>query len=345
MLNEWLTWWMQQLLSLLPGGVRPGAGGRGSAVTLALTANFASVDLSVRRGGRVGQLGRFPLTAAGMEAMRGAVGGRGGARAGAQAGVAELLLPPGLLLDQAVVLPLAAERDPERVLGYEMDRLTPFAAADLFWTWVVERRDRVRNQVHLRLYLTPRAPLLPVMQALAAAGVRLARIGAGGVSIKLDRAPVSAWRRRVPAALAAACVLLGVGLAAAPFIRQSREANMIERRISAARPAVDQAEALRRRAAAAAAGVDVLAAQRATSGDVLETLAVLTNTLPDDTVLTDLSMHARGIVITGQSGAAARLIAALAAEPGLRNPAFAAPVTRNDTTKSEGFSIRAEIAP
>lgn len=328
---------MQQLLSLLPDGMRAGGSRQRDGVVLALAETLASVDAAVRRGGRMAELGRFPLTAAGVEALRRAIGGRGGG--------GELRLPPGLLLDQLVVLPLAAARDPERVLRYEMDRLTPFAAADLFWTWVVERRDRARNQVHLRLYLTPRAPLLPVIQQLSGAGVRLARIGAAAIAIELDMAPVSTWRRRAPAALAVICVLLGVGLAAAPFVRQSREANMVERRIASARPAVDQAEALRRRAAAAAAGVDVLAAQRASSGDVLETLAVLTNALPDDTVLSDLSLHAHVIVMSGQSAAAARLIAALAAEPGLRNPAFAAPVTRNDTTKTEEFSIRAEMAP
>ena len=89
------------------------------------------------------------------------------------------------------------------------------------------------------------------------------------------------------------------------------------------------------------AGVDVLAAQRAKVGDPLAVLATLTDVLPDDTVLTDFSLRQRVVTISGQSGGAARLIPALAADPALRDPAFTAPVTRNETQHSDGFSIRA----
>jgi hypothetical protein len=48
--------------------------------------------------------------------------------------------------------------------------------------------------------------------------------------------------------------------------------------------------------------------------------------------------------MSGQSATAARLISALAADPAIRNPAFSAPVTRNETTHTDLFSIRAEAA-
>ncbi|HYZ64615.1 MAG TPA: PilN domain-containing protein, partial [Acetobacteraceae bacterium] len=66
--------------------------------------------------------------------------------------------------------------------------------------------------------------------------------------------------------------------------------------------------------------------------------------LPDDTYLYELSLRDRVLTVSGQSAAAARLIPLLAADPAVRNPAFAAPVTRNETTGAESFSIRAEIA-
>lgn len=344
MLNEFLTWWTQQLLSLVPVALRQRGAGRGDAVIVGVAGSLAAVDLVVRRRGKEGALGRFPVTDAGAAGMRTALGTSGDGR-----GAAELRLAPGMVLEQAVMLPLAAERDLVRVLQYEMDRLTPFRADDLFWTSRVERRDRARGQVHVRLFLTPRAPLVPVLQVLRLAGVRPGVVRGGNgpadVSMALEREPAGAWRGRVVAGLAVVCALLAVAVVAAPFWRQSREAHAVERRIAFLRPAVDQAEGLRRQLAAAAAGVDVLAAQRAQSGDALEMLATVTGTLPDDTVLSDLAFHGRGIVMSGQSAAAARLIGALAADPALRNPSFAAPVTRNDTTGTEGFSIRAEMAP
>ena len=328
MLNEFLSWWAQQLLAFVPAR-RDAA--RADGTVLALTPGLDAVELVLR--GQDAPLGRFPLTQPGLAALRTA----------ARTLPAGLRLPPGMLLEQDVVLPLAAERDAGRVLGYEMDRLTPFRADQVFWAWRLLRRDRGRQQLHLRLLLVPRAPLLPVLQALAASGIRPAVLRSGDAVLPLDLAPTRA-RRLVPA-LAVACTLLAIGAIVAPFVQQSREAHRVERQIAALRPAVDQAEALRRRAAAAAAGTDALAAQRAQSGDALESLAVLTNLLPDDTVLTDLALRQRVATVSGQSAAAARLIPALAADPAIRNPAFTAPITRNDTTRTEGFSLRAEMAP
>ncbi len=333
MIGDFLRWWGQQLLSLLPAsGARPG-----DAVIAVLRAP-GLVELIVRRRGKEGALGRFALDPAGIAALRAARGSR-------RAPVL-LRLPAGMLLAQPVVLPLAAERDPERVLRYEMDRLTPFAADELFWTASVVRRDRARAQLHLRLALVPRAQLAPVLEGLAQAGLHPGALeGPAGERIELAGRHGGRWRQRAASGLAAACVLLAVAAAAVPFALQSRESRRIERRIATLRPAVEQAEALRRGIATTAAGIDVLASQRARVGNPLAVLAALTDILPDDTVLTDLGMRQRVITLSGQAASAARLIPALAADPAFRDPAFAAPVTRNETTRGEGFSIRAEAAP
>jgi general secretion pathway protein L len=65
--------------------------------------------------------------------------------------------------------------------------------------------------------------------------------------------------------------------------------------------------------------------------------------LPDDTYLTLLTITQRKLSISGRSASAARLIGALAANPALRNPTFAAPVVRDETNGGEMFSIRVEV--
>ena len=71
----------------------------------------------------------------------------------------------------------------------------------------------------------------------------------------------------------------------------------------------------------------------------------MTELLPDDTFLSDLSLRQRRLTIGGQSAAAAKLIPGLAADPMFRNPGFTAPVTRSDQLKKDVFSLRAEVAP
>ena len=335
MLDEFLTWWKGQLVSLLPPRLR-GRDADRDTVNLVLAPTLDTVEVPAQPRFRTVSPERFGSAGPGFAALRARLGAR-------TAPKADLVLPPGLLLEQAVTLPLATERELGRVLRFEMDRLTPFAADDVFWSWRITGRNRGEGQLHLVLSLTPRAPLLPVLDALAAAGLRARLLRSGAAVITLDQVVEAAWRRRVRWGLAAACAVLAVGAAAAPFLRQSLDSRKVERGIAALRPAVERADALRRRAVADAAGVDVLAAQRAESGNVLAMLAALTVALPDDTSLTDLAFRARVATISGRSGAAVRLIPLLTAEPALQNTAFTAAVTRNDTTGTEGFTLQTEL--
>jgi general secretion pathway protein L len=140
-------------------------------------------------------------------------------------------------------------------------------------------------------------------------------------------------------------LLLAVAAAGTPFVTQSLAIAAVEARIAALQPRVAEVEALRRRIAAGTAGNDVIAAERARNGDALQVLATVTDLMPDDTVLADLSLRQGKLDISGRSLTAARLIPAMAADPTLRNPSFVAPVTRTPDGKADTFVIRAELSP
>ena len=336
MIGAFLSWWGGQLRSLLPAS----GFGQGSGIVAALSTASAHtvLDVTARRRGKPAALGRFTVDPAGMTALRDALGQR-------RAPI-ELSLPPGMLLEQNVTLPAAAEPALGQVLRYEMDRLTPFTANELFWGWAVQRRDRARGSMSVRLFLAPQAALVPILDALRQAGLHPAALQGGpGQWIDLGRAQAKGWRRRAVPALAALCAVLAASAVTIPFVQQWRASRQIERQIAALQPAVDRAEVLRRKLVSASACKDVLAAELARVGDPLSVLAALTDILPDDAVLTELAMRQRVVTISGQAASAARLIPALAADQAFRDPAFIAAVTRNETLHSEGFSIRAEAVP
>ncbi len=349
MLKEFLAWWGAQLAGLLPPVLRARRIGSGNAIVadLAVAGGQPAIELLARRNRREASLGRFAGTgAAATDALRQALSRRN------DVGGAVLRVPASFVLDRQITLPVAAERDLDRVLQYEMDRLTPFSADEVFSAYHVEARDRARNRLSVRLRVVPRMTVAPYLAMLAQAGLRAASIEmqgetSPGRAIPLSRevAGGAVWRRRGAWALATACVLLAVAAAALPFVRQQHQLHSVEGFIAALRPRVDEAETLRRRIAAAASGVDVIAAQRARVGDALATLAAVTDILPDDTSLTELTLSQRKLGVQGQSAAAARLIAALAADPAIRNPSFAAPVIRNDAGRADIFSIQAEMLP
>lgn len=317
MLDTLLRWWATEMLRWVPAGIlRPR--GEGAVATLAAD---GSLPIANRRG-----------TARQAVVLR---------------------VPAAAMLEREVPLPLAAERDPDAVLGFEMDRLTPFAAADVHWGWMPVRRDKAAGRIVLRLLLVPKVAVAAALAALAADGLVPVAIEAGMIEAGMIEAGV----RRIPlrdrvrgsrrgqwvlAGLGAACGVLCVVAVALPFALQSARLAEAEAAIAALRPRVDRVDALRRRALAGGADRDAVVAERARVGDTLAVVAALTAVLPDDTFLTELTLRGGQVTVSGQSAAAVRLIGAIAADPVFHNPAFTAPVTRAEGGRLDSFSLRAD---
>jgi general secretion pathway protein L len=336
MLREFVLWWARQMRTLLPRRLLPDFE---RADALLVDAQGEHVTLTLRRRGRETGLWKLPLS-----------GSRLPAALRRRPRRVVLRLRPGALLERPVVLPLAAERNLERVLGYEIDRLTPFAAANVVWQAVVARRDRAQGRLTVRLSLVPRAELGPALDMLARVGITptcLEAVARDGSPRRIALAAASTGRAGwlLPALAGGVAAALAVGVLVVPFVTQTLARNATERAIAALAPRVSRVEALRKHLADGAAGVDALTAERARTGDVLLVLAAVTQILPDDTVLSEFSLHQGKLGISGQSPAAAQLIPALAADPTFRNPTFAAPVTRAADGHTDQFVIHAELAP
>lgn len=346
MLSEFFHWWARQMLDLLPSGLGRPDVGRANALVIRLrdlTTAMASVTALRRVRGIETPLGSFELDSAGIDRLRAVAMRR-------KVGVL-LEVEPALLLEREAVLPLAAEGDIERVLGYEMDRITPFTAAELFWAWHMVRRNRTLGKLNIRLSMIHRSGLAPVLDALRAAGLEPAMIAAPAPDqtmryIPLVRVAVAPARQRRALGWATAlCAALLIATIAKPLVLNERGIRAADARIEGLKPRVAEVELLRRRQAAEINGADVFAAASARVGSPLQALAGLTDILPDDTWLSALSLRQRVLTFTGQSARAARLITTLSAEPAWRNPVFATPVTRADSGGSDQFSIHTELAP
>jgi general secretion pathway protein L len=324
-----LRWWATQLLALVPRQLRDGPADALVVTPDGATPEGLDVRLEGRKRGRLGPARHLRLDQAGLASLRRL---RGRRRLVLQA-------PAGALLVRDVVLPLAAARDPAAVLRYEMDRLTPFTAAEVFWRWSDLRRDRAGDRLLLRLSVVPRDSLAAVRDALAAANLRPDRLEAavpGGGTVLLDAGAATGQIR----GLAILCACLALVAAALPLLRQERTVVAVEARIAALRPLAARAEVLRQ-----GQGADVVSAERARIGDPLQALAALAVLLPADTVLSELSLQGGRLELQGDTAAAARLIGLLAAAPDFRDPAFTAPVTRAADGPGERFTLRAALVP
>ena len=340
MLVEFLEWWGGQLRELMPTRwlSQPGA------------ADALIADVSVpgvlamrrRRRGVEQRLAEVHGDDAGAPGLRAAVGGR-------PRGEPVLLrVPPSCVLERAVSLPLAAERDLGRVLGYEMERLTPFTAAELVWDHAILLRDRARGRINLRLTMVPRAAVAQAVAMLRSLGVAPAALEAampdGLRLLKLMQEGRAARPWLSTGSLALAVGVLALIVLASPFLRQALRLSELHGQLETMAPRIAQVDVLRRRIAGTTAGGDAVAAETRRVGDTLEALAALTEVLPDDSYLTEFTMRERKITMAGLGASAPKLISGLSADPRVKNPAFTAPVTKSETNHLDVFAIRAELA-
>jgi general secretion pathway protein L len=345
MLREYYDWWVGQMLAFAPDRLRRSLIDAPQALLVEpdpASGGQVMLTLSTRRHDQTGRLGRFPLDA---EALAPTLDGFD------PNGPVWLVLPSDLLLEKRLTLPSAAQRDLDRVLGFELDRETPFSADEAWWDHAIEERDRQQGTITVRLSLVPRAAIAPLIAGLQAAGITpsgLEVAAADGtmrqITIDATRHSGAAWHERSVRLAAIACAALLVLAIAMPFARQVWTKMDLDAQMAALKPKVDEAEKLRRQLDGAG-GSDVLSADRARLGDPMRVLSAATTLLPNDTYLTDFTMSQRRLTLNGQSVGPAKLIGAFAADPTFKDPAFAAPSTHIEGAKTETFSISAEARP
>jgi general secretion pathway protein L len=345
MVRDFLGWWFGQLADLMPQRLRRSAPTAADATVItpigAAGRGIEAVAVGLRKNGKETLVGQFPLSASGLAELPRPTGKP-----------VVLRLGEADVLGKTVVLPLAAEREIDQALTFEMDRETPFTAEELYWNHRIVAADRQSGRLSLRLMLVPRVNLAPLLDLLGQIGIAplRAEIADGpdagfwlpldGVGHPADR---GASRLIKPAALC--CAILVLAAIVTPFVRQSFAMGSLDRALAAGRKAASEADSLRREIARLSGTADLVEKAREKVGQPLAVLAAATRVLPDDTYLTEMELQQRKLTMSGRSAAAARLISAVSADSEFRNPAFAAPVTRIEALRQEIFTIITEVAP
>jgi general secretion pathway protein L len=330
MLASFFSWWITRISELLPASWTNRSAGAPDGIVVDVD-RTQNVTVTLRRGG---QAEKLTLGAAARLAGRTPV---------------LLHAPQDAVLEKRHVVPAAPRRELEQVLRYELARVTPFRAEDLFWRWDSRPKAGDKSRVDVTLTLVPKAAVASALGVLANAGIRPRFIEAGPAErprlLAIDGETTRPASPLLVRGLAWTCAGLAAVALLLPVVRQEYSLYATNSAIDELQPTIRQVEALRRGITADGAGREVLAKEMERTGDILQVLATVTRILPDDTYLTDFSLRERQMVLGGRSAAAARLITGLSADPTIRDATFAAPVTRIEGATSDVFSIRAGIAP
>lgn len=340
-----MNWWLGQLSSLLPAALTQMSARSPDAVVV--ERRQQGLNLLVRRRGREQRLTGTRDGEGGVRELRDVLRTEGG--------LPRLLVirqSAEHILRKSLALPGAARRDIADILGFEIDRETPFQRDEVHWTYVVRARDVQTNMLDVELILLPRAHVDPLVDALREltlepAGIEVEAGNGAATLIPLGAPKRAQWldARRPLVSVATAAAALALVALVTPFAIQQWELAAVESRIRALETSAREAAELRRQAGQLASTVDFLMKERSKNGTALAALAGATRTLPDDSYLSALSLRSGRVTLNGLSPSAAQLVGLLAQSPEFRDPSFEAPVTRAPETELETFTISVALAP
>jgi general secretion pathway protein L len=336
-------WWLQQLSELLPSGLLQRASGHGDAAILEIDRD--AIALLIRRAGRTAKAAQSTADDDGFRELA--------AIMAAMEDLPRFLVlrfPPAMLLRKSVTFPSAARRNIESLIGFEMDRETPFARDEVYWTYRLGRQDATGSRLDVDLLVVPRPYVDPTIEKAENAGLRPDAIEIdaephGAVLIRI--APVNRWEwlrsdRRAMALSATAGALLLLSLVT-PFLHQQLALASADRTIKLLSQEAHEAAVLRQSADQTSGAIEFINKERDRDGSVLNALAVTTRLIPDDSHLTALSLRSGRLTITGLSPSAAHLIDLLSKSPAFRELSFDSPVVQDSANGMEEFTISATL--
>lgn len=333
------TWWIGELISLLPPAVQ-------SALLERNQCDFVehvgdSLVLSRGTASERTERVRIPLNAPRPEltAPRG--------------GETVLLLPSDVVLVKTMALPLAAEENLREVLSFEMSRQTPFSADQVYYDYLVTERDTRRGTLSVDLILAPRGPVEQLVETVARGGRDCEVVstrdleGTRVLPINLlptpKRSKATTIRRRLNAAIGIAAMVLMVIALSFPPLQKRQMLNELEPQLADAIGEANVANESRRELDRLIARSRYLIEKKLSGSSVMRTMNEVTRVLPDDTWINRLDIRENQVELQGRSSSSASLISLLEGSPVFENVRFRSPVTRVANTDEERFHLSADV--
>jgi len=264
-----------------------------------------------------------------------------------------LLLPAVAGLRRPLTLPAAAADRLRDVVGFEIDRQTPFTAETVAYdARLLGRRDS-DGQLAVELVVVPRAALDAQLAALGPLAGNLAGIdvaGSDGAPLGVNLLPAAQRRSQVDPWRLWNWILAGVALLAVVAMlwqllgnrRAAADALQVstDQRVEAARRVSVQRQQLQDMVEGRAF-LDQMRSGRPTSIEVLDELS---RRLPDTTYLEKLSLENDRLLIIGLSSEASALVGRLEGAKVWRSPALTGALQPDPRTRRDRFTLTADLA-
>ncbi len=267
-----------------------------------------------------------------------------------------LRLNAGQALQKRLFLPAAAQENLQQVVGFELDRYTPFSTEHVYFAANVLGKTEF-GQIEVLLVLTPKTLLDDCLARLQALGVQPAAVD---FSLAATVYPASVprytllpeqvrprpnnWVRTVHWSLNALLLLLLVATLAWPIWQEGEAVDSLKRQLKTLEKETTLIEGQQSEIDALREQTQRLIGIKSESPSLVAVLNELSVLLKDDTWLTHYQYAEKRLQIQGQSPAASSLIGVLEASPYFSNVSFVSPLSQDKATGRERFQISMDVA-
>ncbi len=259
-----------------------------------------------------------------------------------------LRLPTAAVLTRHVSLPAQVRSNLAQVVLHELDRLSPFQAHEVFFTYRLLPTAPAALRLTLELALCRRDQVTGWLTPLATAGAPVACVTWAGAWADANLLPHAERPQRQPhvtlthGLLALTAVLVLAGLFS-PLWQLQHQVATVDAELRRVREQAVMVDTLRQELERARERSTVLVRQQQAQPSLLEVLRELTERLPDDTWIQTLEYSDGRVEVRGESGQATALIAILEQAPHFEEVTFKSPVTQIARTGKERFNLSLRV--
>lgn len=352
LLGRFWHWWSGEMLALAPAWLKQARTNAGNALLIEVTPQ--AVILRRWLEGALTELGRVSLQTGdhathsiAFQALFGKLHQRGELIA--------LWLPETHCLDKQMELPLAAAENLRQVLGFEMDRHTPFKTEQVYFDYRVLRRDTQARRLTLQLVVVPRPTIDSAQELLtrwgAPAQAAYPTTATPPQADAINLIP-STQRKAGPSplrglnlALLLVTLLLALVALGIPVVVKRQASIELIPLVERAKQVAETTQALKREQEKLAAEYNFMLDKKKSTVPVIVLLDELSRLLPDDTWVQQFTLNGKEMQIQGETGSSSKLIALLENARVLHDANFRSPISKGNAPNSERYHLAAEIKP
>lgn len=345
-----LHWWLGELAGMVPARLRQRLQRR--ARSLVVVPRGQDLQIHLQSGDQSESLGLVETANRSSDEVRQIVSTMLSGDRFRRADVV-LRVPADEVLSRSLELPTGAEDDLRQALRFQIDRLTPFSADEVYFDHIVRDRDIAAKRMTVELFVAPRERIAEAVERLREVHLPPAAIdianGRDGLATMLDpKTGGPASRRTGAVSLANVALIVAVSLLAAaavyvPLAQQQRERTLLETRVTAIKADAAEAASMRDELERLLQQDSFLLDRKRDSISVVEVLDELSRALPDDTWVLEFRVRDGEIRLLGYSSSASALVGLLDSSSAFKTPRFVSPVTQDQRSGKERFHIAFKI--